>query len=52
MEVFGDLLRWSVQPLVGLGWVVRGTVSYAMVLDAMRSLVLSSLSGPPNIFFH
>lgn len=42
MDVFGDLLRWSVQPLVGLGWVVRGTVSYAMVLDDMRSLVLSS----------
>lgn len=42
MEVFGDLLRWSVQPLAGLGWVVCGTVSYAMVLDAMRSLVLSS----------
>lgn len=48
MEVFGDLTHWS----VGLGWVVCGTVSYAMILDAMRSLVLSSLSGPPNVFFH
>lgn len=35
---------------MGLGWVVCGTVSYGMILDAMRSLVLSSLVYI-NVFF-